>query len=119
MRQTVSVATTATVERQCEIVFCVACRAVRVHDGQFPHARPAQPAGRANPPQATCSDFQNQTWLRSQITCIIRASRARSGGALRDRHERWARDAVDVPGRSAQGSADERSRHGRRSRVVL
>jgi len=35
---------------------------------------------------------------------MIRASRARYGGALRDRHERWARDAVDVSGRSAHGA---------------
>jgi hypothetical protein len=35
-------------------------------------------------------------------------------GALRDRHGRWARDAMDVAAR-----ADERRYRGRRSRVVL
>ena len=44
----------------------------------------------------------------------LRASRARSRGAFRDRHERWARDAMD-----AGASPDERRQRGRRSRVVL
>jgi hypothetical protein len=44
----------------------------------------------------------------------LRASRARSRGAFRDRHERWMRDAMD-----ALVSPDERRRRGRRSRVVL
>ena len=44
----------------------------------------------------------------------LRASRARSRGAFRDRHERWARDAMD-----AGASPDVRRQRGRRSRVVL
>jgi hypothetical protein len=45
---------------------------------------------------------------------MIRAIPRSIRGALRDRHERWARDAVD-----ADRAQDERSRRGRRSRSVL
>jgi hypothetical protein len=44
----------------------------------------------------------------------IGASSRSTRGALRDRHERWARDAMDT-----LAAPDERGQSGRRSRVVL
>jgi hypothetical protein len=41
--------------------------------------------------------------------------RARSRGALRDRHERWARDAMDALVTRAIIRTDERHRSGRKS----
>ncbi len=45
---------------------------------------------------------------------LFRASRAHHEGRLANRHQRWARDAMD-----AFGASDERARGGRRSRSVL
>jgi hypothetical protein len=50
----------------------------------------------------------------SEIYDCLRASRARSRGAFRDRHERWVRDAMD-----AMTRVDEACRCGRPSRMVL
>ena len=52
--------------------------------------------------------------MQAQITAIIRAIPFPKRGALRDRHERWVRDAVDATLRE-----DDAHRCGRRSRVVL
>ncbi|CCE04298.1 hypothetical protein BRAS3843_1040026 [Bradyrhizobium sp. STM 3843] len=46
------------------------------------------------------------------VVCSSRPASMR--GALRDRHERWVRDAMDV-----QGATDECGRRGRSSRMVL
>jgi hypothetical protein len=53
-------------------------------------------------------------FLQTQITCLFPAIPCSMRGAYRDRHGRWAREAVD-----ASVSPDERCTRGRRSRVVL
>jgi hypothetical protein len=78
-----------------------------LHDGQIAHRRHARFARRVIRPQGV-------PLLQAPDTVHIHAVPRSKRGALRGRHERWVRDAVD-----AAAAQDERRCGGRRSRVVL
>jgi len=58
-------------------------------DGQFAHIRHAKTARRAILPQAASIDLARKSAAHIPVPHPIR-------GALRDRHERWERDAMDA-----------------------
>ena len=82
-------------------------RGLKMPDGQSAHARYVRIARRANPPQPDGVAGYPKSVVYPAVPRSIR-------GALRDRHECRARDAMD-----ALTLPDERCRCGRRSRVVL
>src|SRR5205807_3244451 len=82
---------------------CRLVRAVICPDGQLAHGRHAKIARRVTMSQAAALASSGKS------VAPFRPSRARSRGALRGRHERWVRDAVD-----AVATQDERCQGGRK-----